>query len=228
MPPGNAAATCVVWHLPGHEPPAELIAALGRRAVANIRVQSPFLALAEVCRLRRSAGDAPVVLLLVEPATLPDTPGVVRACRQYAPRTICWVYEQAAATRLRAVDPEALAEPASPPDPAPQIVVTPRRGPENPGEGRVRNTRVGQLGKIGNGTATATNVPPPQVGSTPQLRLRSAPSLEGRAKNADPGAVEATAPPPGEAQEAGQRRNGTSQILTQEELAMLLADDLPE
>lgn len=51
-------ARCVIWHAPGTDPPTELVAALDRRRVEVTAATSAFGALAELCVFEREAARA--------------------------------------------------------------------------------------------------------------------------------------------------------------------------
>lgn len=55
--PGSPAFRCVVWHAPGGVVPADLTAALGRRHMGIEQCAGPMAALAEVCALDREVHD---------------------------------------------------------------------------------------------------------------------------------------------------------------------------
>lgn len=94
-------ARCVLWHAPGAQPPQQLSDALAGRGIAVLAHTSPFAVLAEACVLDRQATGRPSgravpgVVLLVEPETLDQPSELVRAVWAYAPRIVCWVYESA-------------------------------------------------------------------------------------------------------------------------------------
>jgi hypothetical protein len=202
--PGSPAFRCVVWHAPGSVVPADLTAALGRRQMAIDHCCGPFAALAEVCALDREMHDAShhgaggVILVLVQAEALDDAAGVVRAVELYAPRVRCWRYEPAAAERLRAIGSADLA-PAMP-----AVIVMPeaRRAEQASRPGAVRHPAQGRatLRLAGEGT-----LPPrsqPEGAQADEVREQP---REG--SNGD---------------EAG----ASHQVLTPEELSMLLSEDI--
>lgn len=95
----NQRARCVLWHAPGAQPPRTLTDALRSRGIQAQAHTSPFAVLAEACVLDRQTGGGrreragPGVVLLVEPTTLDQPSELVRAVWAYAPRIVCWVYE---------------------------------------------------------------------------------------------------------------------------------------
>jgi hypothetical protein len=193
----------VLWHAPEAPPTAELTSLLVQRGVTLETCSNPYAAAARVCRLERAArarqcpGDeefadeprplsAPgLVLLLAEPARLPMREALARVLELHAPRTICWVYEQADGPRLRPV-------------------------------------QIGQIGVCASGGPGDTEMAPPPApkapldppASRPPARLSLAPSD--------------TRLPASEAAPAGRSSSqvpiNTGSVLTDEELAMLLAD----
>ncbi len=97
----------VVWTVPGGEPPPELLAALSRGNLGVERVSSPYLALAHLCRLQRTAGSDPRTasgaLVLVSPERLACPGHVCDAAARFAPRTRLWMYEPGSNRGLRAI-----------------------------------------------------------------------------------------------------------------------------
>ena len=80
---------------------------LDRRGVAVVEVGGPCEAVArtfeEAGFRTRPALDEPVVLMLVDPAHLPEAGHVVRSVQSHLPRAVCWMYQAGANPRLRAV-----------------------------------------------------------------------------------------------------------------------------
>jgi hypothetical protein len=211
--PGSGVPHCIVWHAPGVPPPEDLLAALGKRHLNLSYCSGPFAALAEVCALGRVDGSGDglaagqgVVLVLVRAETLEDAGAVVRAVELYAPRARCWLYEPASPIRLRAVASAELERGASPAaavlaEPGP-VVVTP-------------------------GFRTA---PPPvrhPAQARPALRLAgdgvlpARPEPEEETLQAEVREVKPGQPPASPAVNA-------PQVLSQDELAMLLGEDTVE
>lgn len=95
--PGHRA---IVWHAPDQPPPPQLMAALASRGIQTAQVQSPFRALAELCRAGR--GSAPAIVI-VNPERMPDTVALLEAKARYAPGARCWMYGPATQPALRAI-----------------------------------------------------------------------------------------------------------------------------
>lgn len=214
--PGSPAPHCVVWHAPGVTPPADLMAALGKHHVSIDFRTGPFEAFAEVCALERMPrGAGPhghaahgVILVLVRAKELEDAGAVVRAMELYVPHARCWRYEPGAPVQLKAVVSAELEAdtPAPPVEAAPKVVVTPqfRRGAAPPpAPGAKRHPAQGR----------------------PALRLAGEGVLPARPEpedEADGGKVREVTDA-GAPADAG---NGNArQVLTQDELAMLLSED---
>jgi hypothetical protein len=214
--PGSHAPHCVVWHAPNAPPPADLLAALAKRHVTLEFRTGPFAALAEACFLDRAfhAGQADpsgpghgVILVLVRAHELTDAPEVVRAVELYAPRTRCWRYEPGASVQLAAVtSADLISGPDAPTPPAtPEVVVTPafRRAAPPPVPGAVRHPAQGR----------------------PPLRLAGEGVLPARPEEDDalaaPKVREDSIPgqPPEPPTASGR------QVLSPDELAMLLGED---
>lgn len=224
------AAVCVLWHAHGRAPSAALSGALARKGVEVVRVEGPYAALAEVCR-RQQDTRRPVILLVDATEPQPSRAEVVQLARVHAPRALCWVYQPGAADRLRAVTDADVraweASEAKPADragpPTPKVVV--RSVHPNPGPAAIRMTErerevggsIAQAGEHGKPAPRATGR------AAPALRLTEAPKVHPPAANAD---AQAGGTPDAGVQTGGARRNG-AQLLTQEELAMLLAEDEP-
>lgn len=134
---------CVVWHAPDAPPTPELTSLLAQRGLTLETCSDAYAAAARLCRahratraLRRAADNAPfattppnlpsLVLLLVEPSRLTSRDALARVLELHAPRTICWVYEQAAGPSLRTVP---LASPVPATTLVPTITVARREPP---------------------------------------------------------------------------------------------------
>jgi hypothetical protein len=105
-------SVCVLWHHPDVPPPPELLASLRRHGAGVIACGGAYRALAEGCKVSRSAGQPrAVLLLLVDPPTLPE-PGAaafVRAARRYNPRSAIWWFAANQNPAFRAISPQDLA-----------------------------------------------------------------------------------------------------------------------
>lgn len=104
---GEFAAECIVVHPAGEEPSAELKAALSRHGVRFLRARNSFDAMAELCRRgREQAGQPALILLLAHPERVHEAAGLYRAAQKYVPRASCWVFHPDSTPRLRAATPE--------------------------------------------------------------------------------------------------------------------------
>lgn len=219
-----APARCVLWHAPGAPAPANLLASLQKRHLEVIDCTDPFAATAQLCLLQRraaargarAAAAAPFILLIVFPASLPDAVDVVRAAERYAPGAVCWLYEIGpegeANPTLRRIVPEDVQTWANRPSPAappasraaPRLQLTPAHEAPAP-------------------AAAAPVAPAPAVADKP-----TPPTPAARSRP-----IELPAPTPAprsrpteSAARAPEHRSRDHPILTNEELAMLLADDV--
>ncbi len=106
--PPNPVAACVMLAPPNWATDPELDQALRRKDVEVIRVTSPWVAMAEVCRRARDRRTLGIILLLVEPAALTEPATLARCVERYAPRTACWMFDRSQGPRLRSVQPKDL------------------------------------------------------------------------------------------------------------------------
>lgn len=207
--PGLHAPHCVVWHAPGVEPPADLMAPLRKRHMSIEFRTGPFAAFAELCAIdRASRADASsdhaghrVALVLVQPSALEEPAAVVRAMELYLPRAICWRYEPSAKVQLKSVTSAAL-EPAASPKPRVEVVIPPAHQRAAP-PGAVRH-------------------PGP---ARPPLRLAGEGVLPPRPEEAEPLAVAQVREDPAAAPPRDAPAAPHAQLLSREELAMLFGED---
>ena len=184
--------------------PADLLLSLSKRAVEVTVCASPFEAMARIVSRRGSEADRPTALLVVEPDGLDRAEELARSVERFAPRVARWRYDDSAEPKLRGY---AL--------PKPEAAPIERRA--EPGEG------------VGIPVRTA---------SPPRLRLAGAPDSESLAE-AENGRPDSPSHPGFRAAEGGEgaatgdpgESDGfeanirAAELLTEEELAMLLADD---
>lgn len=203
-PSPRTAFTVVLWHVPDERPPAPLVRHLEARSIRINRVTSPFMALAHLCQLtpRNRTQRGQVAVIFVHPERLPDAAAVFEAAARYAPGARCWMYGPASNPRLRAVvEADVEAWSGEPTIAMPQVVVRPpvaHRAAANAGAPSGYRAR-----------------PAPQ----PPLRLTPGERVDAGFQPAD---VE-------ESELAGHAEPARpSQLLTPEELAMLLGEDEPE
>jgi hypothetical protein len=102
------------------------MAALADRGIAVSMVQSPFRALAELCRAGRGASPA---IVIVHPELLPDAVALLEAKARYAPGARCWMYGPADRPALRAIVESDIAGWGAPE--RPEVVVPPRQEPDS-------------------------------------------------------------------------------------------------
>lgn len=102
----------------GVEPDRDLLAALTRRELDVRRCDSALVAFAQLVRHAAEVRDGRAssvgqILLLVEPHKLGDPAGLIRAVEHYAPKVASWLFDASGTPKLRAVqagDVEAWAE----------------------------------------------------------------------------------------------------------------------
>lgn len=181
------------------EPDSELLAALQRRHLEIVDCLSPARAMAELCRLEKTPSiTKPVALLLVEPTSLPGARELVEAVDRYVPHTHCWVFDSAGDERLRGLTPEELAG-WSP--------VRDRRAPES------------TSGPAGPETAPAAD----PIENFETIRSRPRLRLAGDGPIGEPLIVSPVEEMVSEAQGEVAQSVETRHLLSDEELAMLLA-----
>ena len=196
----------VVWMPQGVQPPAELLTALSKGNLGIERVTSPYAALAHLCRLGRAtshdAKTASAALVLVSPEKLVNPGQVCDAASRYAPHTRVWMYEPGPNQRLRAVVQEDvdswLKSPGS-------IEARPVVLAKVPGPGKPATPSKAPMAKD-----SRTSAP---IGG-PKLRLAGDGQVQESAQSV-------------EQQEAAQGSPAPRQVLTAEELEMLLDDGEP-
>ncbi|KAA0212959.1 MAG: hypothetical protein DYG94_13370 [Leptolyngbya sp. PLA3] len=102
--PQTHQAWCVIWRAPDTAVPVELRGALDRRGVHAVECDNACWATAELCRLHAAQPESPVILLLVDPASLEEVDEVIAVAEHYAPHATAWVYESQVSPPLRALD----------------------------------------------------------------------------------------------------------------------------
>jgi hypothetical protein len=203
----------VVWTAPGKEPPPELMGALSRGGLHVQSVSSPYLALAHLCHAERArpqdSKTAAAALVVVDPALL-STPGhVCEAASRYAPHAKAWTYASGSNQRLRAVVQEDVDTWMKAPggiEAKPVILSQPDPEARNPG---IHQTDRGS-GALNKGSPSFRT----DGAEGPKLRLTG--EVQPGAETADP--VEAG---------QGQEPPRPKQVLSSEELEMLLGDGEP-
>lgn len=232
---GSSRAVCVLLRAFGSAVPTALLASLAQRITTIRSFTDSYPALAEACALSHSA---PVVLVLIEPTTIPDAAELVRAVQLHVGRSTIWWYSERSGKKLAKLNPNENApwtaaattptEPSPPPPTGPRLAST--FGPETP---RLKPGGAPAFRPATRGPKSA-NEPPRVVvrpgGGVGIRRLR----LVGEVPPAP--ATPAPPPPPGPfANGQNDPRQSPSEdqpprvpLLTEEELRMLLSDDLPD
>lgn len=207
---GSPAARCVLWHAAGAAgAAADLEARLVGRGVEVLHATDPYGAMAELCMAARNgerAGGAdrahdcvPLSLVLISPGALPLAGELVVAARHHVPAAVVWAYDPTPSPTLRPV---------------------------------AESDIDAWLGASGAATPTRADVTS-DISTVPAARVGLPRAHPPRLRLTDDGAVEASRQRPddmiGPAPNAAQDEDpAPRQLLTQEELAMLLADDEPD
>lgn len=230
--PHNRVA-CVLLHAPATPIPTELLAALSKRIRRISTFSDAYLALAEACALAHSS---PIVVVLVDPPTLPDASKLVHLLRLHIPAATTWYYSHHDGRTLRKLAPSdpipwSASKIIAPSHPAPGA--TPAAGP------RLASTLGPETPRLKPGGAPAFRPAaksakpandPPRVVVRPgggigirrlrlvgdDLPIKPAPPANGAAPNAG-SAPESPAAEP----------SPPAPLLTEEELRMLLSDEDP-
>ena len=104
---------CILWHAPGSTIDPELERSLKRwQGLVVTECRSAPAAIAEVMsieRVMRGGKREPTVLLLVEPERLAGVADVLSAIDRFSPTTRCWCFVPESAEMLRAVTPRDIA-----------------------------------------------------------------------------------------------------------------------
>ena len=198
-----------LWLPPGVTPPPRLVQALTGKKVNVERILSPFAALSAMCRASRVARAARsgsvLALVVVYPEQQPDTVGVLEAAAKFAPGVRCWMFGPASNPRLRAIVETDIAGWGGAKS-EPEIVVRPRPAETKP-------------------PALKTEAAPARVDYRTQAVGKPPLRLAGQGTFDLP--VEAV-----DVDKKGSDEAGTgparSQVLTAEELRMLLGEDGPD
>ena len=206
--PAPPHARCVLWHDPAAGPAAaatvgQLETRLRDRGVGVIRAGTAPAALAELCVLSRESratpgGGGPLSIIVVEPRKREESRALARAVARYVPYAVVWAFETEPVPVLRPAPATEVEQWPGGPTEGPQVVVT---ASDIQGAGSFRNA--------GEPVARA---------GRPFLRLAG----DSGGPRAGPQATDedTTRPDPGGTE-------GRRALLTQEELAMLLAEDEP-
>jgi len=180
----------------------DLLQALERRSLRLFAGADRCKAMARLCLASREGG--PVVLLVDRPALVAQTHEFVAAAHRYVPGLTVWVFDPAARPQLAAyVEPE-----ESEADEVPLAASAVSSRATTP---LTRDTRPPRDGGVPSG---------PMFRSGPKLRLTDDPPVDRGARESGPEASENDA-----AEGAAVPGGGLSSLLSDEELAMLLADE---
>jgi len=247
------AARCIIWAgtpgtpgAAGAPPqadslPPQLASALERPGFRLVRCHDEFEAMAQACAPLLADPHETTILLLVEPTRLSGAPDIAALIPRYAPRVVMWSYEAAATPQLRAVIEANIRDwrPSKKPVPRPNHQTEP---PPGTGSGQVPSVfpddgapgiRFRPGPPLSPAHSQSTH-PPDKPRAPVRLRLSgdgplpappapTEPFLQGSAGREVKATRPQAAPPPTPAPAAP--TGGASTLLTDEELAMLLASD---
>lgn len=236
--PSPREAHCILWHAQNLPASSELRAALDRRGMEVYEHDQRATAFAELCRQRGprvgpvAPANRPVILVFVEPDRLHRPEDLKELLERYAPRTAMWLYRASANPQLRAVTEQDLLRWRSQrPAPQPRVAAS------------IKSPQVWADAK----SARKSSLPPAPVAPVivgPRLKLAgqprpsipegAEPGLTGPEHKASAPAMESPAPPGGPCgsvepkpeAEPGMKGADLRQLLSEEELAMLLAGDV--
>jgi hypothetical protein len=236
-------ATCVVWHAKHASAPSDLVAALQRPGFDRADCDSVFAVVARIGLLRRAAPVAPIVLLLVDPSALKaeiggHLGGLLAVLDRIAPGLVLWAFTPGTNPAIRQVSREELMGLAPVPTPAtgafarssaaaPHVVVAPRYQQPTPlklsGSDEIVSNVAGAGPSLAASSVQFPEVVPAASHSTIALRISdegfsnslNSNSLNNNRSNADQNGVETGA----------SLSQSSKPLLSDEELAMLLADD---
>ncbi len=206
---------CVLWLARGLTPDPELLGALERKGLTVEACSSAYEALARICVASRLGADASrasaAVLLLCDPDRLDRAGEVAALAERYAPRSKSWVFESGS-RRLRAATAEDTAR---------------WNGTEVRFGSAVQGANAhGAQSRPAVAVAMAAAPAPSAVRpGSPALRLSGRGTLP-PISDADPLATPDKTGATGES-EGSTLQNGPADLLTDEELAMLLSPDDP-
>lgn len=215
-------ARCVLWCAPGSRPEPELVEALHKRSEFETEVvNSGYEAFAVLCQRAaqaKSTGD-PAVLLLVEPAKLSGAVRVMESAAIYAAASSTWAYDRSAPERLRGVSIEDVAAMTQAHAGSHSMGQPAHPWPGKPTEshtevkvaGVITGPRPARISTADAGIISSSQVPI----DPPQLRLTGGMPIGDAGGDASPATPDAAEPAPSPA----------SHLLTDEELAMLLASE---
>lgn len=190
---------CILWRPASTATPAELLASLHKRGISITDCTDPYAALAHICRLEHAPPDR-VILLLVSPTQLDGAPEALDTAGRYAPHAASWWYDARTSEKLQRITPEDIAGWAA----------------------RDRAARTAD-GHAGEPFPAAEPAPSPRPTGGPPRR---APALRLISDDTD-AALYHTAPLDAEVGHDGEPDPDSptpTTLLTNEELAMLLAD----
>ncbi len=205
--PAKPKARCVLWCASGTKPEPELVDALHRRREVETEVvNSGYEAFAVLCQRAAQAkvtGDH-AVLLLVEPAKLGGAVRVMESAAIYAAASSTWAYDRSSPEKLRGVSIDDVA-----------AIIQPKPAAQAwPGKPTESHTEVKVAGVITGPRPTPMSTGDSGIISSAKVSI-DPPQLRLTGGDAVPPAQEPDEPTPPPA----------SHLLTDEELAMLLASE---
>jgi hypothetical protein len=207
---------CVLVHGVGSLPPPRLNRALETKKVEVQPTPDIYGALAELCRLAKDESVALPILAIVEPESVAHAASLFEAAAVYAPNAVLWVYASAPHEQIREVR---------------ESDIERWRGVS----GTSADTGAAEQGRglPRTGSGIVEPAPPDRPSADlgdaeagpPPLRLTGSPGGEPAGRD-DASPVEAGGS--ASEQDGGPGDAESGSVLTDEELEMLLADELPE
>lgn len=244
----------MLCHAASTAPPQELVRSLRKHGASIQTCTDVFSVLAHACRVVGASATGPkraVVLVLVQPERLEGVVELASAVRRYAPRSALWYFDEHAKPQLRAVTAQELAAwTASPTTPAaPAANHTRQARPADAVEQAMRRASYGAMAgarprlRLVDPTEGPADGPSESLGNAAgQLRPVVMPSaapkpapMAAPAPASTPDDSPVALPQPGNHQRGSESSDelrehpelftgGTHELLTAEELAMLLGD----
>jgi len=188
----------MVWHARGAEPPASLLDVLRRRGLKPDATSSAHVALGWACGSSGPDRSEPVILVLDRPRELPGAEDVLGVLAWAGPGVVCWLYDSETNPRLSAVVPSTMTRGSI----RAVFSSAPSPGRTSGADSPPAQTAVGVVLPAVGGVGGAG-----RSGASPALKLAGTASL-------------AT-----ESGEPVRARPSARELLTDEELAMLLSED---
>jgi hypothetical protein len=219
--PVQSKALCVVWHAKHAAAPAALIAALDRPGFRRVECDNPYAAIAH---LGRAHGQrVSLVLVLVEPEEVAgDIAGLLDVAQRVAPGLVLWAYNAGRSPSIRQVLASDFSTPRSP-----VVVVSPQHR-STPSLRLAGDTELPSHPPTARPTSspqTASPAKPTERAETPEPAEQSEPRSRFMDIVMSENSGRDDGGPRGNFAGNVGEQTGGKPLLSDEELAMLLADD---